>query len=615
MSVLLMTLGISPAIVPEAYLLPGVTFKAVHALTTESVTDDSLEMVLGWFRSHAPDVNLSITRVAGFSDFRSESDHFHFEEVLYRWMLACRGETPPHVCLSGGFKTMSAAIQKSAAVLGASEVFHVLCDLPRQPNTPEEITLAQSNGHLHWIRLGAEEGWPQRRGTKACQYPLETTRQDGPIFWRSAPDDNFRSHLQEIVERSHHIAEAWEQIGQLPFPSLATWPAADLDWLNQRIDPDADKDWVAQLPKVELHCHLGGFATEGAQLDQVRSAASAPDKLTLNSCPVLPAGWPLPKAAISLTDYMRLGDANGSAILWDAGCLAEQCRLLYQHLAKENVVYAEIRCSPANYASPGRSPWTVLTEIKMAFDQAMQNYPGCHVNLIVIATRKEEGDFRSAISRHLALAVSASEHWADETRCRVVGVDLAGYEDESTRAHYFREEFHAIHRCGLALTVHAGENDVAEGIWRAVFDLNTRRIGHALYLKDSSELMRSVADRGIGVEMCPYANYQIKGYSLDPCGPVVAPGATYPLKQYLEAGIKVTLNTDNIGISQATLTDNFLLASRLCPNLTRLDLLRLLRNSAEVAFLQSKDRQLLIARMQKDMLPPLPAHQRSKPQR
>ncbi|MBL9176720.1 MAG: hypothetical protein JNM65_01580 [Verrucomicrobiaceae bacterium] len=115
MSVLLVSLGTSPAIVPEAFLLPGSAFTDVHVLTTDST---KVDFVIERFRDHAPQVTLTITRVAGFTDFKSEKEHFQFEEVLYRWWLGkCPEDAPPHVCLSGGFKTMSAAMQKAAAVL------------------------------------------------------------------------------------------------------------------------------------------------------------------------------------------------------------------------------------------------------------------------------------------------------------------------------------------------------------------------------------------------------------------------------------------------------------------------------------------------------------------
>jgi len=221
------------------------------------------------------------------------------------------------------------------------------------------------------------------------------------------------------------------------------------------------------------------------------------------------------------------------------------------------------------------------------------------VNLIIIATRKDQGDYRTDIARHLSLAVTAAEHWANDPGCRVVGVDLAGYEDITTRAHYFREDFTAAHRIGLGITIHAGENDDAEGIWSAILDLNTRRLGHALHLADSPTLLKTVADRRIGIEMCPYANLQIKGFPLDSesMGILPANHPNYPLLDYLQAGISVTVNTDNIGISAASLTENFLLLPRLCPGITRLHVLELLRNGIDQAFLSSEEKCSLLAQI------------------
>lgn len=606
MSTLLISLGTSPAIVPEAFLLPGSDFAAVHVITTASIKDDDLRFIHDWFQNHAPTVTLTITRVARFSDFKSEADHFLFEETLYRWWLQHRSEIPPHVCLSGGFKTMSAAMQKAAAVLGAAEVFHVLCDLPmpQQPKTAAEIEAARAGGHLHWIRLGPESGWPQLRHATAADYPLTTETADPLATHVTVPDHAFRDHLRSIVERSHHIAGAWDQLPSLPFSSLATWPAAHLDWLRQPLDPATDAPWVRSLPKIELHCHLGGFATHGHLLTQVRNAATHPDKLPAVQDRPYPPDWPLPEKPISLPAYMSLGDNSGSALLKDPGCLRKQCELLYAHLVEQNILYAEIRCSPNNYTNPERSAWDVLRDIRETFQSCMDasahtrpgQQPACHINLLIIATRKNSGD-RSDISRHLALAITAADHWRNPATCRVVGVDLAGFEHKDTRAALFATDFEPVHRVGLALTVHAGENDDAEGIWQAVFKLNARRLGHALHLWQAPDLLRAVADRRIALEMCPYANLQIQGYPLDHAASSASEKTRYPLLTYLRAGVPVTLNTDNPGISAATLTDNLLLAARLCPGLTRMDLLRLQAHAVAAAFLHPAERDALLSRL------------------
>jgi adenosine deaminase len=601
MPTLLVSLGTSPAIVPEAFLLPGVEFTAVHVLTTEK---PDVSLVREFFARHAPKAALTITRVDGFTDFRSEADHFHFEEVLYRWILQTQTtRAERYVCLSGGFKTMSAAMQKAAAVLGAAQVFHVLCDLPapQQPKTAKEIEAARSGGHLHWIKLGGESGWPQFQRDTTADFPLTLVKEQDGVRWVSAPDDAFRKRLSAIVERSHNIAGAWERIGDLPFPVLATWPNGALDWLSQPVNPETDRDWIASLPKVELHCHLGGFATHGELLQAVRASAEKKEKLPAIAEPPLPPDWPLPKSPISLKNYMELGNANGRQLLTDPGCLRRQCELLYRHFRQQNLLFAEVRCSPNNYISEGRSAWQVLTEIRATFQQCMDKDPGCQVNLLIIATRKDSGD-RSDISRHLALAITAAQHWT--SGCRVTGVDLAGFEHKETRAALFATDFEAVHRVGLAVTVHAGENDDAEGIWQAVFKLNARRLGHALHLVDAPDLQRAVADRGIAIELCPYANLQIKGYPLDAAVASAAPSDRYPLHNYLRAGIPVTINTDNIGISAASLTDNFLLAARLCPQLTRWDVLRLLAHAVQAAFLPPSERAQLRSRIQEHLHPP-----------
>ncbi len=88
-----------------------------------------------------------------------------------------------HICLAGGFKTMSAAMQKAAAVLGAAQVFHVLADplYPaaktgqlREARTAEGINDSLARRAVRHLRLGPESAWPQLRTATAADYPLAT---------------------------------------------------------------------------------------------------------------------------------------------------------------------------------------------------------------------------------------------------------------------------------------------------------------------------------------------------------------------------------------------------------------------------------------------------------
>lgn len=603
MTTLLCTLGISWAVVPEAFLLGNGPdrYERVFVLTTSS--DASLAAKAKterWFATHAPQTSLRVLAIERMQDLSSENEHQRFEEALYQVYFHLLHEGGGiHVCLAGGFKTMSASAQEAAGLLGCSRLFHVIADpiaaerpdgSPGStfPDSHEEIRSAIANGKVRLIDLGSRAGWPTIRELAAEAPALPPV---GAPFL--VEDHSLQNKVHHRLEAGMRLAASERDLAALPFPQLARWAPGERDALEAPLDPNpdgADHAWILALPKVELHCHLGGFATHGEVLRQVREAAEFPERLAPLVEPALPAGWPIPAKPIGLEIYRSLGDANGSQLLKDPGCLARQIELLYRHFQAQNIIHAEVRCSPANYTSHGRSAWDVLADIRETFERCRQHAAAAGeraplVNLIIIATRQTKGDFRTGILRHVALAATAFEHWADDSKSRVVAVDLAGFENPATRAHYFRDDFMPALRLGMGITVHAGENDDAEGIWSAILDLNTRRLGHALHLADSAPLLRSVADRRIGIEMCPYANLQIVGFQTTASGGNQDQGAGYPLKHYLDAGVLVTVNTDNIGISAASLSENFLLLPRLCPGITRLDCLRLVRHSIDQAFL------------------------------
>lgn len=326
---------------------------------------------------------------------------------------------------------------------------------------------------------------------------------------------------------------------------------------------------------------------------------------------------------------MKMGDITGSALLVTPEALKIQCTAMYNNFVEEKIFYAEVRCSPQNYALKGAtSSWEVLKTIIETFNELTEqsiknNLPYCQVNIIIIATRKTTGDL-SAISRHIALAITAWDHYGIPMQneneqnfyTTVCGIDLAGLEAKESRPEFFVTDFYGAHRTGVYITTHAGENDDEESVWQSINLLNTNRIGHGLNMANNSELLRMVRHRGIGVELCPAANTQIVGFNIynhnQKYNTYIEELKTneinnkkkpdYPLKEYLDHGIKATVNTDNIGISNHTLTENYeLVAKHLNPTLTYLDLFKLLRNSIDVAFIERRQRINLIERIEKNL--------------
>ncbi|MBN2069606.1 MAG: hypothetical protein JW739_08225 [Opitutales bacterium] len=597
----------------------------VYVLGTEgSKTTDLLEAN---FLERYPALELAVSK--GIREINTPEEQNLFDELLFNWYLTqvkAHGAENLLVCLAGGYKTMSASLQKAASLFGARAIFHVVSggntehipdefcaprnhpDAPKNPKcAPEAFAAWTQQDALFAPVVGRERGWHSFRQLEVNALLQFSNAVPRSLGLPGRAEHSLLSALTEAQVSEQRAARSY-RLQETAFAALGSWDDAALHKLKDKVRGSEDRGFVQALPKVELHCHLGGFATHGCLRKGVVEAATHREKLQEPEEVPYPMDWPKPKQVLPLDDYMRLGDGNGRKLLRDPGCLKQHCELLYEALCNDRVVYAEIRCSPQNYAVPefSRSALDVLGDIQKTFSACARRRKHlgdfyCQVNLLIIATRKDGGDL-SDIARHLALAVTAATPDATEkdTDCRVVGVDLAGFEHRDTRAAYFAQEFQIVHRCGLAVTAHAGENDDAEGIWQAVYNLHTRRLGHALHLYQANDLMRTVADRQITVEMCPFANYQIKGFApmMDASGKAMP---TYPFRQYLQAGIRVTVNTDNMGISGANLTENLLFLATLDPELTYGELLQLQRNAVEAAFISPNARKALLARINREL--------------
>ena len=522
-------------------------------------------------------INPEISKIYSNGNVKSESDYAQLENELFLWYSSIKKtENNLYVFVGGGHTLLNLALQRCVYLFGATDSFHMLVDTPRnlEPKTIYEINSFITNNKIIYASFGSESGWP-------ILSEIEST-------------PNFHKIITQVT---HNISNRRSvDINEHPFECINLLPSYAIQWLSGRLS-ETDKDFIHKLPKIELHCHLGGFATQGNLLNEVRNAAD--DSHSIGPIKTIPIDhqWPMIEYNISLDSYMKLGDNSGSYILKNTGCLKKQIKLIYGHLIEQNIKYAEIRCSPFNYENKIQNSFQVLETIQHEFENLMAtsdilNY--CHVNLIIIATRSED-NLSKSINENLNQAIEYQVH-NEGKKCQVVGVDLAGFENIKTRAEIFESNFNSIHRAGIAVTIHAGENDESEGIWQAVFKLNARRLGHALNLFQDQKLLSSVVNRKIGVEMCPYANYQIYGFA-----PKLNCNIKYPLLQYLKAGVQVTVNTDNIGISSANLTDNFLLLKHLDPAITRLDVLQLIRNGLEQAFINNKHKNELIKKFNQEI--------------
>ena len=423
---------------------------------------------------------------------------------------------------------------------------------------------------------------------------------------------------------------------------------------------DQEIAWLRKLPKTDLHCHLGGIADASDLLEIAGAMSEDLEKyqLKLASCikewqknidkgstaaireelvkngekrlketfvriaqttesPVWAVcacfismfknrsdlldkfifeKWQTPSEyiEIGINDYEPLGDLQGSSLLQTESAIRAVCRLLIKKCCRENVKYIEVRCSPVNYTRGGLDESDVVRFIQQELGKSQTQV---RASLIFIGSRHGK---MSDCCRHVELAqnVLKSEH--DNYGVPLVGFDLAG--DEKFDAEAFAPAFKPLFERCLHITVHAGETRSADSIWKAVYALNAERIGHGLKLGERNDLMMHFLDRGICVEMCPSSNCQIVGFR-DNFLPSTHERPNYPLATYLASGLKVSVNTDNPGISRTNQTFELHRAARMSEGgLSRWDILQLVKNGFRSSFARYDLRKDLLLQSEKDVL-------------
>ena len=156
--------------------------------------------------------------------------------------------------------------------------------------------------------------------------------------------------------------------------------------------------------------------------------------------------------------------------------------------------------------------------------------------------------------------------------CGVCAADLAGAEASYPMTE-FMNLFQNAHKIGMPFTIHAGECGNAQNIIDAI-EAGAGRIGHGIAMRGNKALQQKLAARETGIEMCPISNLQTKA---------VQCASEYPLREFLDAGLKVTINTDNRTVSNTTLTKELEFVQKQY-GIRDEEVLLLMRNAVDAAF-------------------------------
>lgn len=307
------------------------------------------------------------------------------------------------------------------------------------------------------------------------------------------------------------------------------------------------KEDIIKLPKVELHCHLDGSLSQGFVEKRLGRPVGKEELSVSDDC-------------TSLAEYLEKFDLPGQCLRDEEG-LEEAGYDVLRSMKQENVIYSEIRFAPLLSETEDMNCNKVIEAVLKGLERGKKDF-GIEFGLIVCAMRHHSEEMNWRMIR------TAREYLGSG----VCAADLAGAEAIYPMSE-FKNLFQNTHKIGMPFTIHAGECGSAQNIIDSV-EAGAGRIGHGIAMRGHGDLIKELAGKGIGIEMCPISNLQTK-----------AVGSTkdYPMREFLNARLKVTVNTDNRTVSNTTLTKELEFIQKTY-GITDEEIHLMMRNAVDVAF-------------------------------
>lgn len=320
---------------------------------------------------------------------------------------------------------------------------------------------------------------------------------------------------------------------------------------------DVQGDSLAYADKyIELHIHLDGAIT----VDIARQLAELQNiELPSDDDAELEKLLTVPADCADLNEFLECFALPVSLMQTYEG-LREAAHLVADNMKEQGVIYAEIRYAPQLHTTQGMTQEDAINAVLDGLKES-----DLKVNVILCCMRGDGNDAENLETVELAKKFLVEDGG-------VVALDIAGAEALYPTENY-RELFAKAKEYAIPFTIHAGEADGAESVRLAV-EYGAVRIGHGVRSYEDSEVIQMLKDNGIFLEMCPTSNRQTVA---------VADMSKYPFMDYLEQGIKVTLNTDDPAIEGTTIGNEYRYMEEtfgLTPDQERI----LLENSVDAAF-------------------------------
>lgn len=315
---------------------------------------------------------------------------------------------------------------------------------------------------------------------------------------------------------------------------------------------------IRALPKAELHLHI-----EGTLEPELAFALARRNGVELRFATVeaLARAYDFADLQSFLNLYYEC-----MAVLLHPDDFADLANAYLERAARDGVRHVEMFFDPQAHTSRGVALDDVVAGLRAAVIEAPARH-GISATLIACFVRDrpvtEAMRTLEGLARHLDVIAA-------------VGLDSAEVGNPPSA---FREVFEAAAQLGLRKVAHAGEEGPPAYVWEALDVLGVERVDHGIRAVEDRTLLARLAGDRVPLTVCPLSNVRLR---------CVDSLERHPLPQLLDAGVLVTINSDDPAYFGGYVADNYLALQRSL-GLDLTTLAALARNSLAASFCQPAD--------------------------
>jgi adenosine deaminase len=329
------------------------------------------------------------------------------------------------------------------------------------------------------------------------------------------------------------------------------------------------EEFITQMPKVELHVHLEGSVRPQTLLKLAKRHRVQLPAMTIEG---LKKWYNFQDFSHFLEIYMTI-----SHCLRTADDIELIAREFLVGQAEQNILYSEVTFTPYN--------------------QFLTNRLGFHEQLAAVNRARAWGEkelgVRMGIIVDIPRSVSPQEGeiiaaWVLEGYgAGVIALGLGGPE-KGNPPEKFQTAFDTVRRTGIPCILHAGETGGPQSIWSALRVADSRRIGHGVRAVEDAGLLAYLREKQVPLEVCPSSNVCLK---------VFPSMAEHSLPRLMEAGLYLTINSDDPPMFNTTLTNEYLLGQK-CFNWGQEAVQQLALNAVQATLLPPEQRAAMLQAFQ-----------------